>query len=77
MADCKPRFIPEKHVPLLLVANLAVHAGRVMVPSLHLCTQGRSTWNQCISQLRMLKSKEDGGMKFDDFLKQGVVEWVL
>ncbi|OLP89723.1 DNA-directed RNA polymerase III subunit RPC2 [Symbiodinium microadriaticum] len=40
VADCKPRFIPEKHVPL------------------------------------MLKSKADGGMKFEDFLKQGVVEWV-
>ena len=25
----------------------------------------------------MLKAKADGGMKFDDFLKQGVLEWVL
>ncbi|CAE7215078.1 rpc2 [Symbiodinium natans] len=40
VADCKSRFIPEKHVPL------------------------------------MLKAKADGGMKFDDFLKQGVLEWV-
>ena len=30
-----------------------------------------------LCSLRMLKSKADGGMKFEDFLKQGVLEWVL
>mmetsp|Transcript_89509 Transcript_89509/g.186995 ORF Transcript_89509/g.186995 Transcript_89509/m.186995 type:complete len:1198 (-) Transcript_89509:105-3698(-) len=38
--DGKPRFIPEKHVPLLM------------------------------------KKPEEGGMSFQDFLTQGVVEWV-
>lgn len=38
--DQKPRFTPEKHVPL------------------------------------MMRKPEDGGMTFQDFLKQGVVEWV-
>jgi len=40
VADGKPRFDPEKHVPL------------------------------------MMKHPEDGGMTFQDFLKQGVVEWI-
>jgi len=40
VVDQKPRFVPEKHVPL------------------------------------MARSQASGGMTFDDFLKQGILEWV-
>lgn len=83
VADGKPQFIPEKHVPLWLSWKYLEVA--IDVQSLELACRvitdnyGMPEFDQTAAYMmflvRMLKRPEEGGMSFVDFLKQGVVEW--